>query len=58
MRKGKRERYRLNMDFPCDLENGLKSDTFLADLTRTVLLCRFANGANSSDVAFRESILV
>ncbi len=58
MRKGKRERSGLNVHFLCNLENGLEADALLADVSRTVLLRRVADGANGSDVAFREAILI
>ncbi len=58
MRKGKRKRPGLNVHLPCNLENGLEADTLLTDISCTVLLRRAADGANGSDVAFREAILI
>lgn len=58
MRKGKRERSGLDVHLLCNLENGLEADALLADISRTIFLCRVADGANGSDVALREAILI
>ena len=58
MRKGKRKRPGLNVHLLCNLENGLEANALLADISRTVLLRRVADGANGSDIAFREAILI
>ena len=58
MRKGERKRSRLNVDPPRNLKNRLEADTLLADISGAVVLGRFADGANSSYVAFREAILI
>lgn len=58
MRKGKRERPGLNVHLLCNLENGLETDAFLADISRTMLLRRVADRTDSSDVVVREAILI
>ena len=46
------------MHLLCNLEDGLEADALFADITGCVLLRRVADGANGSDVAFREAILI
>lgn len=58
MPKGKGEWPRLYMYFPCNLEDRLKADALLANISITVPFGGVANGTNGSDIAFREAILI
>ena len=58
MRKCERERSGVNVHLLCNLKYRLKADALLADISRTVLLSRVTDGANGSDVACREAILI
>jgi hypothetical protein len=56
--EGKRVRFGLNVHSPCNLENGLEPNAFLADVTVNTGFCALTDTANGRDIRRAEAVLI